>query len=491
MTATANYSSFFTDTAMMFGKKFELDLGNMERMIDEGFHKQIFEKMAGGEDYLRKTNLDSLLYSYTFLGNHDKPRALHCFAFDMQLFYADLTMYDSCKNGHEINEIQKQNPAYPKSLIDNYRVKAFRILNNRMFGEVKDYEVENYDFSRVSSKAIAMAETMMHGFGNAINDLPEEKRKATYEAIAQAISDLAKGKYLDKNFNADAFAVKPFDVTINAVISQAQLKYNLDLKSKEVDALENKALEIILEPAFTRLLGAMKILSALPGKPTLYSGDDLGETGYEEKTKNIYLQNRGYQHREWVHSKPLVRTFYTYINDIMAMRSRPELDALNNGTPYTLPIQKGHNGKLISGIFRQNTDGRMAVTLFNTHGMHHDIRSNYSAEHVYLDCIDLNEYYTRADGKVEDKVGLKGGIKPGTIFRNAINPQEEFEVFVHDDGGYHIHHRDGSPICISDTTMILYHDPEEGQRNLANSGKSKYNVPATVVSESYKTISLI
>ena len=54
-------------------------------------------------------------------------------------------------------------------------------------------EVENYDFSRASIKAVTMAETMMHGFGNAINELPEAKRKHTYEAIAQSISDLANG----------------------------------------------------------------------------------------------------------------------------------------------------------------------------------------------------------------------------------------------------------------------------------------------------------
>ena len=489
MTSTANYSSFFTDTAMMFSKKFELDTGYMEKTIDEAFHKQFFEKMAGGEDYLRKSNLDSILYSYTFLGNHDKPRTLHCFALDMQQFYADLTMYDDCKNGHDINEVQKKYPAYPKSLIDDYRVKAFRILNNRMFGDVSDKEVENYDFSRVSSRAIAMAETMMHGFGNAINDMPENKRAKVYEAIAQSVSDLAKGSYLDKNFNADAFAVKPFEVTIDAIVEQAKVKYGLDLKDAEIETLKNRTFDIVLEPAFTKLLGAMKILNALPGKPTLYSGDDLGATGYEEKSKNIYLQNRAYQHKEWVSDKKLVNTFYKHLNDVMALRSRPELDALNNGAPFTLPIQKGHNGKLISGIFRENTDGKMAVTLFNTYGMHHDKKANYSAEHVYLDSIDLNEYYTRADGKIEDKVGLKGGIKPGTIFRNAVNPKEEFEVFVHDDGGYHIHHRDGSPICVSDTTLILYHDPTEGKKSLSFTGN--YKAPVKMITDAYKSVCLL
>ncbi len=42
------------------------------------------------DGYLRSASLDSLMYSYTFIGNHDKPRALHCMAIDMTLFYTNL-----------------------------------------------------------------------------------------------------------------------------------------------------------------------------------------------------------------------------------------------------------------------------------------------------------------------------------------------------------------------------------------------------------------
>lgn len=496
MTATANYNSFFTDTAMMFGKKFEFDNSLMDKIIDDTFHKQINDKMVGSSDYLRKTNLDSLLYSYTFVGNHDKPRTLHCFALDMQQFFADLTLYDNAKDGYEIDSIQKENPAYPKSLIDEYRKRAYKVLNNKFLDDVSDFEVEQFDFSKVSSKAVSMAELMMHGFSNAMNIMASDskfanKKSEVYEAIAKSISDLANGIYLDDNFNADAFAVKPFNINIDAIIEQAKQKYNLSLSDDETAKLKNETFNIILEPAFTKLLGAMKVLNALPGKPTLYYGDDLGETGYEEKTKNIYIQNRGYIHKNWFDEKPLVKRFYNHINDIMSLRSRPELDALNNGAPFELPYQKGTNGEVISGILRQNTDGKMAITLFNTYGMHHKNQELYSADKVYIDCINLNQYYTDSNGKLIDKIGLKCGIKPGTIFRNAVNKDEKFVVYRHDDGGYHLHHEDGSPICIDDTTLILYSDPDEGKNKISFTGNIGYKPAAKLVANAYKNVSFI
>ena len=62
----------------------------------------------------------------------------------------------------------------------------------------------------------------------------------------------------------------------------------------------------------------------------------------EEKTKNIYLQNRNYLHNEWLEddNKAFIKQKYDELKQIMALRSRPELDALNNGAPFTLKLQE-------------------------------------------------------------------------------------------------------------------------------------------------------
>lgn len=430
MTATANYSSFFTDVAMLFGKKFEYDKNSMEMLIDENFHKKIFEKMIGGEDYLRSSNLNSLKYSYTFIGNHDKPRALHCYALDMDMFFTDLT---------DINNFEM-------------RKRAYRVLEDNFFGDIDSRTINKYSFSDVSPKAIAMAETMRTGFVETLNDLANHNDyyKNHYDevfvALSRSISDLAKGTYLGDSFESDAFGVKPFDVTIDAILKQAKTQYNLNLDNEKL--FKDKMFQVIVEPAYTKLLGAMKFLVALPGKPTLYAGDDLASTGYEEKTKNIYLQNRAYIHNEWKNEKPFVKKYNEILNEVMSLRSRPELDALNNGAIYTLPLQHCHNGMKMSAILRQNTDGKMAVSLFNTAGINHNPNGKYYPETIYLDSIKLS-----AD---EEKIGIKGGLKEGLQFVNANNPEDVYFVHKYNDE-YYIEHHDKSPIKVDDSTLILYH----------------------------------
>ena len=54
--------------------------------------------LNGSNAFIRSGGLDALRYSYTFIGNHDKPRALHCAAMDMEMFYTDLTYPDNMEN---------------------------------------------------------------------------------------------------------------------------------------------------------------------------------------------------------------------------------------------------------------------------------------------------------------------------------------------------------------------------------------------------------
>lgn len=464
LTATANYSSFFTDVAMMFGKKFEYDKNNMDYPVNNYFQKRIFEKMIGGENYLRSSNLNSLLYSYTFIGNHDKPRALHCFALDMEMFFADLTKCDTAKD-------------YA------HRERAYRILNDRLFGEVDDYEVNNYNYSKVSPKAIAMADALVRGFGNKLEELAEKdsdfknNKDAIYSSILKSISDLAKGQYMGKTFEADAFAVKPFDVVIDTVIKQAKEKYRLPLGKNDIEKYKNEVFKAIVDPAFSKLLGAMKYLVALPGKPTLYAGDDLGATGYDEKTKNIYLQNRAYIHNEWLNEKgkEFVAQHYQELNDIMALRSRSELDALNNGAPFTLPLQHAYDGTAVSAILRHNTDGKMAISLFNTAGINHEPSEYYSPQTLKLGGIKLSSQ--------NDKIGLAGGLKEGAKFVNAQKPDDIYYVHKYNDE-YILEHHDRTPVEINDSTMILYHIPEKSQ--VSFTGSVNYKPQFEFISKMYK-----
>ena len=73
------------------------------------------------------------------------------------------------------------------------------------------------------------------------------------------------------------------------VLKQAREVYGFYLPNLEADKYENEVFEAIMSPAMSKLLGMMKYLVALPGMPTLFDGDDVGATGYDTETKNMYL----------------------------------------------------------------------------------------------------------------------------------------------------------------------------------------------------------
>lgn len=486
MTSTANYSYFFTDIAKMFTKCFE-DGSSWE---DSNYlQRLLFEKMVGGNDpYFKSGSLDSLMYSYTFIGNHDKPRALHCAALDMGMFYTDLNYKENYEN----------------------RLKAYKMINNNFFDYVNPNDVNNYDFSAISPKAIAMGYALRKAFIDVLNDyksnpennFPDEKFNAAFKAISQSVSDLSRGKYMGKNFDADAFGIKPFDVSIHMALEQARALYGFRLPPEFGNNFEKDAFEKALDPAISKLLGMMKYLVALPGMPTLFDGDDVGATGYDSKTKNMYLQGRQRVHDEWAEVgnkkyKDFIAKHKKEFNEIMSLRKNPKCNALNNGAPFMLPLQDakdayndGNNFK-VPVIFRQSTDGRMAISVLNPSGLHTDYEKYYSPQKLTMDSIKLNfetqkdangnEHTVFCDGA--DGVGIPG-LKNGTKFVNAKDENDVY--YVNElDGKYFLKHGSGDGrITVDDTTLILYHVPEN--KPLTFTGL--YNTqPSTAVINAYET----
>lgn len=486
MTSAANYSYFFTDIAKMFTKCFE-DGSSWE---DSNYlQRLLFEKMVGGNDpYFKSGSLDSLMYSYTFIGNHDKPRALHCAALDMGMFYTDLNYKENYEN----------------------RLKAYKMINNNFFDYVNPNDVNNYDFSAISPKAIAMGYALRKAFIDVLNDyksnpennFPDEKFNAAFKAISQSVSDLSRGKYMGKNFDADAFGIKPFDVSIHMALEQARALYGFRLPPEFGNNFEKDAFEKALDPAISKLLGMMKYLVALPGMPTLFDGDDVGATGYDSKTKNMYLQGRQRVHDEWAEVgnkkyKDFIAKHKKEFNEIMSLRKNPKCNALNNGAPFMLPLQDakdayndGNNFK-VPVIFRQSTDGRMAISVLNPSGLHSDYEKYYSPQKLTMDSIKLNfetqkdangnEHTVFCDGA--DGVGIPG-LKNGTKFVNAKDENDVY--YVNElDGKYFLKHGSGDGrITVDDTTLILYHAPE----NQPLTFTGLYNTqPSTAVINAYET----
>ena len=459
ITSTANYRYFFTDVASIFGKTAEKgdddynDLGTrMIKIMKDGWDGQRNEPVTG---FLHFGPLGAQLYSYTFVDNHDKPRILHALGMDMGLFYANLK--DKSNQG--------------------YREAAYRVFTCNFNDPINYEHFNNYKFDRKSPKAAAMGDAMQHAFSKVLdnvcksyNDIFNDgNRNSIYEGIVKSISELANGISYSKSgerkeFNADAFGVIPYDIAINKVIEQAE-NHGLRLSLPQRDILRKSILCEMLRPALPKMKGMMQFLVAAPGNPTVYAGDDFGMTGYEQKTKNIYLQNRNALHHEWLEngSEGLddLKNFKKQIDEVMAVRSRYELHPLNDGAPFLLPEQhattspdsnnKNYSEKL-SAILRQSTDGAMTISLFNTRGITHNYKDDNGPKDVYLDAIELTP--------AQDYNSMRAGITPGVEFVNAKNENERFVVKGEGDH-YYLVPKNGGRIHVDDYTMILYYAPEE------------------------------
>ncbi len=74
----------------------------------------------------------------------------------------------------------------------------------------------------------------------------------------------------------------------------------------------------------------------------------------------------------------------------MKVRRDPKCNALNNGAPFILPPQHSESGVTCPAVLRQSTDGRMAISIFNTSGLHDNYEGEYHPQTQTFEAINLN-----------------------------------------------------------------------------------------------------
>lgn len=466
-TTIANYTYLSSGINEIFGKLFDFD---GENSPDKGLQKggKVTEQLAG---FLTSGPLESIIYSYIFAGNHDKCRALDGYAMDMDMVFGDLTD----KGNYDL------------------RHRAYKILHGMEFGnEPNSDSVYGYDFSRVSPLAIAKCESISSGMGKAINGIGLDQGRIdyVYGLMLKALKNISNSKHMGKVFEAEGFGTKDYPTALNVVLDE--MAYIADkegdgrLTDEERQNLKKLSLEKIIDPAMSKLLGHTKFLTALTGNPTLYAGDEYGATGFEHTTKNITVQNRNIIHEEWTDKESpeyldFVKRFKDYMDYQYNLRTRPELQPLNDGTPFVLNKQKAKsNGKdtEVSALLRQSPNGKMTITVFNTEGLTHKYDEYYSPAEITLDFIDLN-------GGSADKVMQNGGLKSGLEFKDAVTGKS---YWVNDKN--QITGPDQQKITINDSVMTLYLVKKEptftGRRVMYN---PQYNFVSTPYTQKQEILS--
>ena len=180
----------------------------------------------------------------------------------------------------------------------------------------------------------------------------------------------------------NGFAANDFKTTIELLIDQAEYKARKDGKLGENEHFpdaEQITLDVwrnATEPAIQKTIMTMAFLSALVGIPTLYGGDELGMSGYDEKAKNLYTKNRGplpWSELEEGIFKDFRTQIQKSINEAMSIRTRYGVDSLNHGAVY----QMSTSDNSIPAFMTQDGYGNMTISVFNATGINVGPRVDY------------------------------------------------------------------------------------------------------------------
>lgn len=249
----------------------------------------------------------------------------------------------------------------------------------------------------------------------------------------------------------DGFGTRDFRTVINMLFEQA--KYINESSPDKAESIFEKRDEIFTklfksstEPAVQKALQYLAFLTAFPGIPTLFLRDALCGLGFEQKAKNVDLQNRNIITWSELEKGPLKE----YINDVMekfgeilSIRANEDVRALNNGTPYLLyaKAKTYSDGKEyetdkyqeLPSMLMQDAQGNMTISIFNALGIdprHREAYNDYYSEADSPKTINPNNKYVPKQHLVElDCLRLGGDISlpVGTIFENIFT-KERFEI---------------------------------------------------------------
>ena len=221
-------------------------------------------------------------------------------------------------------------------------------IGNKNKEYLKDILGVSDDGSRYSLYTVQLARLVKEAYRKAGKDvdnaafkdgLKDFINKYNRKFVEQHTAEAIKAESYDLTRNKESFGVKPFENAMEWVINQAEFKTGRKIENRKY--IIDKVVTSITEPAIQKEAMIMSYLNALAGIPTTFAGDEYGMSGYEDKAKNKYLQNRNAV-RKGVDGD----RYSKIVNSTISLRTYNELHSLNDGTPYSMDVITGSKDRI-------------------------------------------------------------------------------------------------------------------------------------------------
>lgn len=285
------------------------------------------------------------------------------------------------------------------------------------------------------------------------------------------------------------------------------------------------------EPCQEKVLMYNRALVSVPGVATLYAGDEFGLSGHEEKTANLFHQCRNALLWTKLSGIDCVEGEHEYYNQKIkkfreVMNIRKTAKALNNGAFIQLKeLTNAKEGlppeeiKTAPAILTMDTEGNIAVSLFNYYGLSasnkhtytqppvekkEDAKTQEQAKNPSDKTQYINNYIPNMDPIEFDEIkltpeqsfGLAGlTLTYGMILKNVLEKDGSYYKVVKHGLDYVIRrfnkHGEQLKIAIDNITsshgvMTIYKNVKRGVPHFhGNKNKTYYNPSFNIVSNPY------
>ncbi len=295
---------FYEKTGVTTGTNYSYLFSSYPELIDRstehGYHDG---KNLDGlkDDYARFYKAGTLPFinnSHVFTDNHDKPRTMHGFVFNTEILLADVEPYSH------------QNIAAKKEEL-GFDPNDDSISSRGLAGyELYKRAIENSGLSKDVQENLKGALLMLLRGGS---DLPKEERKMRSKALG----------------------TRPVEVTLEHLLDKAGI-----VSPENRQLISDKLNEYIFERAFDKYATLWKIMNAGAGVPTIFNGDEYGQTGYETPTKNQDLGCRNRVLFEREAKDDMFSALYKEVNATSGLHKEKGMSALAGGTCEIAEVQE-------------------------------------------------------------------------------------------------------------------------------------------------------